>query len=1119
MPPGLLVTRPTLLERVYGVDIHGCNDRDVLAYDTTQSGMPWRFRHVAVRPSGNEEVPLSDVYRYFLGKVHEGATFSERISTVDVQGPSIVDYHEPVWSAIGDSMTELKADDMQLLCAFILAFDDGCFSVKKYKGKQYVYSKRRIRITIESLKKLESFYTMSIDEMAYRFDLENKKLTKGFIEHRLKTYLKEEWDKWGTDHLSRPIPSRRGSLELQPKSGLNRDLSSAPVTPEKSESALPRHNPVLEEEQHLHLTDDTINQLFKKYGIDANKDKTLTPERLIKVKCDLKQLHCDACSAVTASMLKESGAGLHAATRPSTSSDTQPTMVAPRRVAGVMKLDDNFLLYLQEKVHQQKDSRLQCFRRSCDVFFQWIVRNKRVLLFNIADMLIGALVGILLLNLFVAAPIYVLAAFITLVFWFAIDSLVIYVKKRQHQAKSEKLEVKVNSLEKDIDAYEEFVKIQEIFLKELRDKYEGMKDRESEETRALAEHIEILTEHLKIPRTQLEELEEELYSNKYNLLESITFLAGNISVTDALIAERREFDRIAKRVEELKNKMERSLEDEIHYAKELAKLKKQQVRLEEVMSPVNKLASLTYEIYTRDKSRIEGHLHELLKPDSRFFGEVKGGENQQDYEEELGKLFSSVIQQQGEFEPQSIGRKIWSFIYKPRLIEGLFAEYLYECKGDEGAMLEKLSEDACEIKPEQYMMAKAKSLDDAKDVLDKKQSQHIREWDIDVEFDRKINKKRDHGKPASASLKGEGVSEEISSPAKLSANVNGAHEQPSSTSLKAGGGAEDVSFSTKLSVGVKGEAHNDEEHEFYAMEKCGGKEYTRNVNLLLADLVDRAKVGINIEQIVERQNQQINRGAVLRGLKIFWDTITAYLAYYLRRIPYRLHESGITLALMSGATLSFIKILKEVFPNPGTAGGIGIVLWFWFRYLGNWLDRENDKLNQGKVQTREGLIDSYKPKLDFSEEVEKLTAEGQKSQSRYPVTVDRPAKNIGYFNAGIFTDEPVAYLSEDDWRALRRELKNTSQELMPLLEAFKDVQLELDKLIRETQHRSVTVADKRKAACLQLRYILIARRIEHKRVFKALEQPNYEMARHLHCVGKRVRRLYTGQSSRITLMG
>ncbi|WP_211829669.1 hypothetical protein [Kistimonas asteriae] len=1103
MPPGLLDnTRPALLDRVYGTAVHGCNDKDVLEYDTAQSGMPWRFRHVAVRPDGNEEVPLSEVYRYFLKKVHDGATFSERISTVDVQGPSVIDYHEPVWSAVGDTMTELKADDMQLLCAFILAFDDGCLSVKKHKGKPYVCTKRRIRITVESLKRLEYFYTMSIDEMAYRFDLENKKLPKGFIEHRLITYFREEWETWGSAHSSLSIHPRRGSLEVQPKSGLNRGYSSAPATPEEQKSVLPRQEPLLER-QHSHLMDETIGQLFKTYGIDIRKDKTLTPEKLIKIKCMLKQLHCDACRTVTD--INESGVSL----RPSTSRDAQATMVVPRRVADVMRLDDNYLLYLQEKIDQQKDSQLQRFRRSCDVFFQWVARNKRVLLFNVADMLIGALVGILLLNLFVAAPIYVLAAFITLVFWFAVDSFVIYVKKRRHQAKAEKLEVKVNSLEKDIDAYEEFIKIQEVLLKRLRDKYEEMQDRESEEARALAEHIEIQTEQLKLPRIQLEELEDELYSNKYNLLESITFLAGNISVTDALIAERREFDRIAKRVEELKNKMERSLEDEILYAKELAKLKKQQVRLEDVMSPVNKLASLTYEIYTRDKSRIEGHLHELLKPDSRFFGEVKDGESQQDYEEKLGKIFASIIEQQGEFEPQSIGRKIWSFIYKPRLIEGLFAEYLYECKGDLGAMLEKLSKDACGIKPEQYMMAKAKSLDDAKDVLEKKQSQYIRELEIDLEFDRKIKKKRDHEKPASESLKGEGVSEGSSSPAKSSEDVKGAHEKMSPTSLKAERGSEDMSSSTKLSVDAKGEAHNDEEHEFYVMEKCGGKEYARNINLLLADLVDRAKVGINTEQIVS-QNQQINRGAVLRGLKICWDTITAYLSYYLRRIPYRLHESGITLALMSGATLSFIKILKEAFPNPGAAGGIGIVLWFWFRYLGNWLDRENDKLNQGIVQTREGLIDSYKPpKLDFSEEVGKLTADGQQNQLRCPVTVDRPAKNIGYFNVGIFADKPVAYLSEDDWRALRRELKNTSQELMPLLEAFKDVQLELDKLIRETQPRNVTVADKRKAACLQLRYILITRRIEQKRIFKALEQPNYEMARHLHCVGKRVRRLYT----------
>lgn len=1098
MPPGLPDnTRPGRLNRVCDAILHGYNDRDARANDNSQSGMPWRFRRVVVKPGTNKKVPLSDLYRYCLNKAHDGVMFSERTSTLNTQYSSAVSCHElSVRSTAGDTMTELKADDMQLLCAFILAFDSGCFSVKKYKGKQYVCMKRRVKITEDLLNRLETFYAMPVDELIYRFDLDNKKLPKGFIEHRLLTSLKEEAGKWmGADSLSLASHNRDG-LDAQSGIGLNHGSSSAPAICEIQESLLTRRNPE-SEKKYSHQMDETINRLFMTYDIDIKKDKTLTPDKFIKVKCMLKQLYCE--ERCTETDIDEPDISLSAATMPSISRDTQTTMVAPQKVSSMMKLDDGYLLYLKEKVDHKKNNRFQRLRKSCDVFFQWIARNKRIAIYNGVDMVIGAVVGVLLAHLFIAAPIYVLSAFITIIFWFAYDSLVTYAKKCYHQTKVASLEARINDLEKDVDAYEEFIKIQKIFLTELGDEYDGMEDPESEEARVLAERIAVLTEHFDILQTQLEKLEEKIHSNKYKLLNSITFLAGNISVTDALVAERREFDRIARKVEILKTKVQRSLEDEIHYAKALAKLEKQQIRLETAMLPVNKMVTLTYEIYTREKSRIEKYLQELLSSGSKLFGGPADGEDQKDYEEGLGKMFMDVIHKRGEWEPQTMARKIWSFIYKPRVMEKLFTDYLRECKDDEIAMLGKLSAEAREIKPEQYMMVRAKSLDDAEGALDQAQSQRIRDWEIDINLDRKIQRKRDRKTPLSTSAEDECISpHEI-----LSDNVKDTREEISP--IQREGASVSEGGESRLSTGVENDSQNDEEYEFYVMEKCGDKEYTRNINLLLANLVERVRASLDLEEAVGCQSQQINRSGVFRSLKTCWDYVTDYLVYYFRRIPYRLHESGVTMTLMSGERLNFRNMLKAAFPSPMASGGLGLVLWFLFKCFGDWINNENDSVNQGKVRMRENLIDDYKSGRHLMGDDRKPTDDMNKDKSGSSAPADKSVRNGNYFNAGISSDNPLTCLPEDDWRALRRELKRSSQELMPLLKAFGKVRVELDKLIRETRSRNVTAADKRKAVCLQLRYILIASGIENKRVFKALEQPNYEVIRHLHRVGRRVR--------------
>ncbi len=988
---------------------------------------------------GGRNVSLSAIYRHFLqgSGLNPGATFSP------VSGRVIEEQENTIWRIIGNSITELKADDIQLASAFVLAFGEGSFQFKEQAGIRYIESTRHVRVTAEHLRSLNTFFDLPIDKVVYQSDCDKKTLPKGFVRYRLKPYLKEQWNKWENDDRSIAIQAQGQdeSFDIDDTDdddeSIGQDHSSYILPEEQAEL-----DSVHEIIERLTWLDEEIDRLFDQYGVNKNDDASLTPEKLMRVIYELHQLFLEENSL--ASVASELDA-------PVSGEENDRTV----REA-IIKLTSNFQEYLYEKSKSEKKSFYEKIRRFVDDIIQCWARNKRIIVFNAVDMLIGALVSILIVNLIIAGIIYIVSATTTLVTL----RLIIF---GWHSTREAIHKSKIQALQNNIEAIESTIEEQSERLEAMR------KANVSYDDQAMVQAQRIL-----------DQSEKELHQHRCQLLGRKAYLAEKINITEALISERREFDRLTEEIELSKGQLDGSLDAEIGYAKKLAKLKQQEDRLGAAMEPVSKTISYAYEAYTYNKSKIEKDLRIILEANSPFFGE--GVDQERVSDEDLWRIFSKAIQQKGEFEPQPTRKKIWRFLAGPKLIQQLVEEALHENDQDERAMLAKFCEEVQELTPENYIMIHARNLDDAVNQLKQDPKRSVRCWPIDCESDVRIKAKEFSGL-GSLPL----------------ARMGGAQTTEAAA----------TNVSPILLPGSSNDMDNNQEHDmhdFYIMEQRGNKDYTCNVNLLLSDWLDRVRNGIRIDQVVQTQSQRLDREHIIGGLKESWDTFVAFLSYYFRRALYRWHEAGFTTALVSGTTVSATSVLKATFPNPGAAGGLGIVLWFCFRHFGSWLDRKNDRINKGLTDARERLMVSYDAPSDVPDQTEASTSAGRKGQT--PVTDNRTSEGTGYFNLGVLSDNEIAQLSEDEWRALRRQTKHTIQEITPLVEALNEVQIQLERLVEDSrQSRDVTVADREKVACLLLRYTLLTRRIES--TIKVPEQANYELVRHVHRINKRVRHVYT----------
>lgn len=316
-------------------------------------------------------------------------------------------------------------------------------------------------------------------------------------------------------------------------------------------------------------------------------------------------------------------------------------------------------------------------------------------------------------------------------------------------------------------------------------------------------------------------------------------------------------------------------------------------------------------------------------------------------------------------------------------------------------------------------------------------------------------------------------------------------------------------------LGNFSEKANEISPEQYAEIKHEGekKPTLLNPNTRLANLFSKAQEGINTSHVISEQSTKLELATFAYGAQTVFRTTVSYCIYYLRRIPYRLHELGVTWALISGIKLNFLNLLKDAFPSPGAVGGIGIVLWGWFKYMATKFEEINNQLNQALCTSREEHMKNYKdPPYDLDTIPSWMTLNASKTCDSDNAPIVRKREQMGHFNAGVLDDSPVQGLSEGEWHAVRRQAKHASIELPPLLNALEQVKLELSTLTKQLRNESkatsgqkivVEKASNEKIARLLIRYNLLAHRLQQ--VIKTTQQANYELVRHVHRVNQQVK--------------
>ena len=601
-------------------------------------------------------------------------------------------------------------------------------------------------------------------------------------------------------------------------------------------------------------------------------------------------------------------------------------------------LDETDLDYFCQAALERKDSFCERFTRSCRAAGRWFMRNKRNILFNLIDILIGALIGLALTGI-IGAPIYILAAIGTLVFWFALDMIVLGIRKSWHRHKSEKTQIELESLDNEID------------------KISAQTDLAEEERKERIKALE--TKRIALEKKQLKHL---------------AFLAGEIGFTNMFNAML-DCDRAAQRANMLKIKAKDSVEDAIKYAKAMAELRRE----EERVGKSGKYVAGFLELLSIHRSRIEDNIErdiDYLDKLGIFNPDKKPESDQETSDESMpddpASLGMNFIDNRGGENPQSTLRNIRSFLFSPALKEGLLNERLRACKMDKQKVLEALAKDLAALDPQ------------------------------------------------------------------------------------------------------------SEESNTERVEKA---------NTRIAALAFRAAAGINMKALMHQTNQERRDDVVKQCTKVSLETFKAYLAYYLRRIPYRLHEAGVSRALIAGTKLNATSLLKDAFPNPVALGGLGIIWWFFFRLLGSAFENKNNKINQELAAARLQYEHTYvEPSADAK-------PDWMKDERK------RAKQCNGYFNAGVCDRDQQADLSMNECLALRREGKHSTAKLMPLVNELSDIQQRLadatEKVKQEVEtDGTVSAASKEEVRRLALSYGLVNCAVEN--VVKQPGQTFSEFGRRLN---------------------
>lgn len=919
------------------------------------------------------------------------------------------------------SVVVQSRDEMRMACAFVLASNHR-WHFKCTQGKIHLMAGLKGDIDESMLLDIQKWYHAQADELTYEFLLSSKRLPETFVEHIIKPYLKRMCI---TINAS-PIPSHSCNERRQPFLSSPRAEESS--TEGSDEQYMPSESRLLHPDRlanHVTLNSDTvrladesrkldelINNTLTKFNIKSTSRKpienSVTAKRLMEVKHALLNRNQPddehESSADIANAIASCDRSLTAETQtdsrslPSATADIntlvqQEACTTLKQVSTEAFLNDVDRQYIFRKTLKTRRHVVKKVRQFLDVITQWLSRNKRRIVFHLTDFGVGLAVNILLSTLislaigsaFILSSAFIFTVFGAIIFWFVVHNILCFVKTKWHSNQSEKLHEKISKLEADICIYCEKI---ETMSKQLQSKM-IKSDRVAELEAVLAEHLAIL-----------QQTEITLQQHKHKLLKSLMFLSGHKNITDALIKERRELDALAKKVSELKHTASDSFENAVSYETAMAELKSQQILLEKAMKPVIESSILALEVYTQDKASIEKDIRTLLGSGQ---GEINLFEEMND--ENIGQLFSTVIDNKGEQDPPSKCRAIWSFLYKPRLIEGVMNHDFQKSMYNKEKLLGRQCERARKIGPEQYK-------------------------EVEIE----------------------------------------------------------------------------------------GNLVDRNPNIHVANLLLRAQTGIQTKQVIDEQMQKLETQIVSRGIKGACKVMIGYVIFHLKRIPYRLYEAGVMLALLSGVKPGLGKLLGSTFASQATASIFGVVAWTTVSYIGQVFNSWNNQINKAMAAVREHHMTNYSDPYSLDDIPDWMALKESNISDAQGHPIIRTREQMGYFNAGVIDDNLVQSLTENEWRSLRRRAKFAFSDAAPLINELQDVKLKLSTLTNQLSQEHLAAkseglkmvhdtASRKEVVRLLLCHNLLVHRIE--KANKIVQQANYECVRHVNRINHRLKIKHT----------
>lgn len=609
-------------------------------------------------------------------------------------------------------------DEMRMACAFVLASNNR-WHFKCAQGKVHLMTGLKGDVDESMLLDIQKWYNSQADELTYEFLLRGKRLPETFTEHIIKPYLKTI----GIPNNDSPIPNHLCNEKRQ-------HFFSSPITKksftESSDEQYMPSEPILSHSDPLannttihadtawlddesHELDDRIDNALTEFNIKETSRKpienSITAKRLMAVKHALLNRNQSddkhESPVSTANAVASSDTSLTVETQtdsrslPPTIADShvlpqQAACATLEQVSTEAFLNDADRQYMFQKALKTRHNLLKKSRQFLDVVTQWVCRNKRCIIFQLTELGAGLAVNIILASLIslsigstiIISSFFILTLASAIIFWFTVDNIIYFVKTKWHHHRSEKLRKQIRKLEENIDIYCEKIKTIRTQLQSKTIKPD------------MAQKLEVvLTENLAL----LQQSEITLKQHKHKLLKSLMFLSGEVNITDALIKERREFDAIAKKISKLKHAASDSFEDAVLYETAMAELKYQQTCLKDAMKPVTESIILALEVYTQDKASIEKDISTLLESGTGKLNLFEDMNN-----EELGQIFSTIIDKKGKKSSHLTLHKIRSFLCKPSLIETMITHDVKKSMYNKHKLLGLQCEIASQIGPENY---------------------------------------------------------------------------------------------------------------------------------------------------------------------------------------------------------------------------------------------------------------------------------------------------------------------------------------------------------------------------------------------------------------------------------